>query len=157
MASVGDFLDAFGFENMLLFATFLISFSLIFFVLRRVFKKKYEEPATATPGIVAFAISMIIVYGVHAMQFDLGDMLFDLGVGEDMLYAIIFLAILAALGYLIYKVGIGVILMIVGALLVTLAFTDIIVEFTVVVVTGIVLIIIGAFLFRRRLKKKTVI
>ena len=152
MVSIGEFLDAFGFENLLLIATFLISFALINFILARFLKNKYGQPNKAIAGVIAFAISMLIVYGVHKMGFDLGDFFYDIGISEELLGTLVPLIVLAAVIWLIWKIGICLMLLALGLLLTIVSFTDWVYESGVLLITGIVLLITGliCFWFKKR-------
>lgn len=147
MVSIGDFLDAFGFENLLLIATFLISFALINFILKRFLKDKYEQPNKAVAGIVAFAISMLIVYGVHRMEFDLENFFYNIGIGSEILEMAVPLIVLAAVMLLIWKIGICLVLFALGLLLTIISFTDLVYEPEILLITGIVLVIAGIICF----------
>jgi len=101
--SIGELLDTFGFDNMLLVASFLISFVLINFALGKVLKDRDGNPNKTTSGIAAFALSMLIVYGIHQKNFDLAGFFYKFGVSQDFLQTIIPLAILLGVIYLIWK------------------------------------------------------
>jgi hypothetical protein len=156
MVSIGDFLDAFGFENLLLIATFLISFALINFSLKKVLKDSAGQPNKAVAGVVAFAVSMLIVYGVHRIGFDLENFFYDLGLDENLLEIIVPLIVLAAAIWLIYKVGIVLLLIIVGLLFIIVSFTDWVYESGILLFTGIGLLILGVIIrWWKKRKPKT--
>lgn len=151
MVSIGEFLDAFGFENMLLIATFMISFVFLNFILNRVFKRQFKEPNPKASGIISFALSMIIVYGINTLDFDLGSFLFDIGLGGDVLILVITLAIIVGILYLIWKIG-RILFLILAGLLIIVSFTDWVYEKEIILFTGIGFFILWIILVL--LKKK---
>lgn len=154
MVSIGDFLDAFGFENLLLIATFLISFALINFSLKKILKDSAGQPNKAVSGVVAFAVSMLIVYGVHRIGFDLENFFYDLGLDENLLEIIVPLIILATAIWLIYKIGLVLLLIITGLLFILVSFTDWVYESETLLFAGIALLIL-ALIIRWWKKRKT--
>ncbi len=154
MVSIGEFLDAFGFENMLLIATFIISFVLLNFILDRVLKDRYGGPNKKVSGLISFAISMLIVYGINTLNFDIGDFFFNLGLEGEILTLIITIIVLTGIGILLWKVGI-LIFLIFGALLIIVSFTDWVYEKEIVLFTGIAFFILWMIIaiIKKKLKK----
>ncbi len=145
MVSIGDFLDAFGFENLLLMASFLVSFALINFSLNRFVKDKYGTPNKSLSGVIAFALSILVVYAVHTTGFDLSGFFFNMGIDSEIFSSIVYLVVFGAIIYILWKVG-KKILLILGLLLILLSFTDWVYEKEIVLFTGIGLIILWAII-----------
>ena len=103
--SIGDVLEAFGGENLLLLGAFIISFALINFILGRLpffIKNKYTgEREKTVPGIIALIISLFIVYGIST--FSLSNFFFNIGISTDSLETIVTLLALGGLSFLFWK------------------------------------------------------
>ena len=108
---LGDALDAFGGENLLLIGSFIISFAVINFALNRLPLFKYKSDIypfgtrtnKAVPGVIAFVISLFIIVGINSFDFDISGFFFNYGVETATLETIAVLAILAALVFLFWK------------------------------------------------------
>jgi len=153
-ASLGGFLDAFGWENMLLLGTFLISFVLINFILTRVpvFRDRMTgQTNKAVPGIIALILSLFIVYGIYKWEFDIEGMFSGFGIGIEVLQTITAIVILLGIAYLFMKIK-SWIFLIIGILLIILSFTDWIYETSMVFFAGV--ISIGIWLVIRIFLKK---
>jgi len=155
MVSISEFLDAFGFENMLLIAVFLMSFALINFTLQRVFKRQFKEKNTAVTSVISFCIAMLITYGVNAMQLDLGSFFFDMGIESAMLEMIVYFVLLAGIAFIFWKFGFAKILMLTGVLLVAVSlFTDWFYEKEIILGTGIAIFFVGLIIYYFKSRKK---
>lgn len=160
---IGDMLDAFGGENLLLVGSFVISFTLIYFILGRLslFKSKskeypYEEKRNkAVPAIIAFIISLFIIYGINRYDIDLADVFSDY-LGEGILTLIAMIAIIVALIYLFKKFK-SYVLLALGLLLIGISLTDWVYESGTLFIVGVILIIIWILIkiFGRPKKPKT--
>ncbi len=157
MVAISDFLDALGFENMFLVAVFLISFALLSFILKGVFKRQFKESSNTITTIIAFCIAMLIVFGVNAMHLDLGSFFYDIGLESGVLEMIIYLVLLAGILFVFYKFGIAKTLMITAILLIySSIFTTWFYEADTVFYMGVVIFFIALVLYfiGKKLKKK---
>lgn len=155
MISIGEFLEAFGFENMLLIATFIVSFVLLHFILDRVLKDKYGGPNPKVSGLIAFAISMLIVYGMHTLSFDLGEFLYNFGLEGEILETILTFAILGGIIFLVWKFGRKLFLLLGIVLTIIAGFTDWAHETEIVLFIGATMLFIWLLLsvFKKEKKK----
>ncbi len=154
MVSISEILDAFGFENMLLIAVFLISFTLINFALKKAFTRQFKEPSTAVTSVIAFAVSLIIVYGVSAMEIDLGSFFFDIGIDSAILEMLVYFVLLAGIAFIFYKFGFAKTLMITGILLIIVSFTDWFYEADTILFAGIAIFVVAFIIFLVQRRKK---
>ena len=142
--SIVSFLDSFGVENITFMALFIIFFAVIFYSLSRLFKDPYGQPNKPIAGVLAFAISALISYGIYRSGFDLTGLLYGWGIDTSFLYPVISIAILLFAGLMIKYVGFGAFLMLSGASLFCIAiFTDIVYEKTFLAILGVILAVIG--------------
>jgi len=140
---LGEFLDAFGGENLLLIGSFIISFALINFILGRLpmFKDKYTGKKNKTiPGIIAFILALFIIYGINTLNFNISNFFFNLGLTAELLELIIVLVILGGLIFLFWKFKSKVLLFLGILLLIIVLFTDWIYEKDIVFFMGLGLI-----------------
>jgi len=106
-------------------------------------------------GVVSFCISLLSIYGIYRMQWNLSGFFFSLGLSEEVLYISILAILFIALIIAIIKGWAKYFLMILGALLIILAlWTDIFYAYFTAFVIGVVLLAIGFWLTRRAKKKK---
>ncbi len=90
---LSDILNQIDASTLLLFVAFIISFAVSFFALNKFFKGN-----TAISGIVAVAVSFLIVYGINKTGFNLGGFFYDIGISQEALaVAIPVLLILGAI------------------------------------------------------------
>jgi len=152
--SIGELFDDFGGENLLLLSVFFVMFAFLNFILLKVLKDNYGEPSRKTAGMIAFLVSLIIVYGFYKLNFDIEKLLFTIGLDENVIYTLIPIIILAFMGYLIWKIGFHWAIIVTGALFIAIAlFTDLIYESGALAVLGIVLVILGIIIWRYMRKK----
>ncbi|MDO8622772.1 MAG: hypothetical protein Q7R52_00845 [archaeon] len=145
--SLSDFFYNIDPSTMILGVVFLISFALINFSLKRIFKDN-----AAVPAIVALCISLLIVYGLNLSGFDYENWIYGLGISEDLVYTIS-LVVLPIVGiYVLWNYGWGYLLLGFGTLFGILSYFAY--EKTLLIVTSAAFIIIGVILIiKRRLKK----
>ena len=67
--SFSDFLNEVDSETMLLGVVFILSFALLNYSLSKFFKDKNGEPNRVIVGVVSFAISLLITWGVNKTDF----------------------------------------------------------------------------------------
>ena len=97
--SLSDLLNEIDQSTVIFFAIFLISFSLLFFALNKVFKKQN----TTASGIISLAISFLIIYGLNKSEFDIGNYLYDFGINSNVLYTLLPIVIGAAIIFLLIR------------------------------------------------------
>ena len=114
---LSDLLNSLDQSTILLFAVFIVSFSIIFFALNRAFKKEN----TAISGIISVVIAFMIVYGLSRSGFSLENSLLDIGISQEALGVIIPLIIVAGVIFLIIKLAKDS-LIVIGGLLIVLSF-----------------------------------
>ena len=156
MSFIGDTLYRIDSNTMVLGLFFIIFYILINLPLKRVFKR---ERASST--ILSLCVSLLAVYGINRMNWDLSRLFFSLGFSENVLYAIVpwillGLVVLASFSKDVLtgkrKFRLYRFFMILGALLIFLSFFAY--EKAVLLIAGIILIILGIFFWFRRKKKE---
>jgi len=149
--SIGNFFNNIDSSTIILSSLFFIFFALLFYALSRVFKNPYGEPNKGIAGTIAFALSMLIIYGIHRSGFSLRDLFYGFGISEGVLYWIGLIIFIAFAALLIKKIRFNGFLMLFGSLFILLTiFTDIFYEEGLVLVIGIILLLIGLWLWKRR-------
>jgi len=98
---LGELLGGIDESTILLFAIFIIAFSLLFFALNRVFKKEN----TAISGIISVVLAFLITYGISRSGFSIEDSLLDIGISQQALGIVIPLIIIAGIVFLIIKLA----------------------------------------------------
>lgn len=148
--SLSSLLDSIDSSTMLLGITFIVSFAFINFSLSKVFKDQEGNPNKATAGIVAFAISLLITYGINKTGFDIEGLFYNIGFSEGFLATIIPLILLGGAIYLGIKFSFGMVLIVSGSLFCIVSFTSLIYEKGITLVLGIILLVIGGWLWKRK-------
>ena len=139
-SSISDVLYLTDPSTMVLGALFII----IFFLANLGISKAIRG-AGAGGTIAAFAISVLAVYGINRMRWDLDGLFFSWGFSESLLYTIIPIVLLLGLIYFIWVFKISKTFLVLGTLLIIVSFTDLIYEKGIVLIIGIVLMIIGFY------------
>ena len=153
--SIVSFLDSIGAENITFMALFIIFFAVLFYSLSRLFKDSYGQPNKPIAGVLAFAISALISYGIYRSGFDLTGLLYGWGIDTSFLYPVISIAILLFAGLMIKYVGFGMFLMLLGAFFLYIAlFTDIVYEKTFLAILGGILAVLGFVIWRRKAARR---
>jgi hypothetical protein len=148
--SLGELLSRIDSSTLILGSLFIIFFALIYFSLSKTIFSK--EPALG--GVIAFALSMLIIYGINKSDYDIEGFFYNLGVTSDVLYSIIPILLIIAIIFMGVKFGLGVVLAVVGGGFIILSFTDWIYEKTILFIIGAIILGIGVWLTLRRSKKK---
>ena len=130
---------------------FLIFFAFLNFVLSRVFRDRYGNPNRATAGIIALCISLLAVYGVNRSSWEIQNLLFNIGIPNDLMYIIIAIALLAVIALIVWKFAKNSLFVIGGLLILTSIFMY---EKTIPIVLGTILIIIRCFIPKDKWKMK---
>ena len=144
---LNDILYSIDPNTMLLGLLFVIFFALINFLLSKTIK------ARGTSGIISFCIALLAVYGLNRTSLDINGIFAGIGLSDTLIYSVVPILILIGLGFMIWKLKLGLTLILVGILLIVLSFTDIIYMKTLVLIIGIVLFFIGIPLWYTARKK----
>ena len=99
-ASISDALYRIEPTTIVLSLLFIILFAFLNWILARYFKDN-----KATAGIIAFAVSLLAIYGIWRKGFDIENIFGDIGVGADLFYTLLPLIVIAVIIGLIIKFG----------------------------------------------------
>jgi hypothetical protein len=152
--SISDALNSIDSLTMILLLVFIISFAFLNFAL-----SKYFQDNKAIAGIVAFSISLGLVYwinsfGINYYGFDLEYFLFNLsdsiGISGELFYTLIPIILTIALIYFIWVFKISKTFMVLGTLLILVSFTDLVYEKGIVLAIGIILLIVGIYFSKNK-------
>lgn len=143
-------------NSMILSIFFIITFTLLMFILgRTIFKKN-----NSTKTIIALCVSLLATYGLNRMNLNLDNFVFNLGISENLLYIIAPILILLFVFFMSRKknpetqkrsFSFGRFLIILGALMLILGFTPLIYSKAFFIGVGAGLIALGGIIV---LKKK---
>lgn len=149
--SITGFFSSINPDDMILMTLFIIIFAFINFSLGKFFKDSYGQPNKATAGVVAFAVTSLIIYGFWRTGFDLGGLFYNVGISEDTLFFIMPIVLLVAAIFIAWKVGFAALFLIFGLLIILITrFTDLIYEKGIALIIGFVLFLIGLWLWWRK-------
>ena len=149
--SLSDFLYSINSSTLILFLLFLI----FFVILNNVIFINFFRGNRMVSTVISLSISLMSVWGLNRMNWDLGSFFFTLGLSEDTLYNIVLVVLVIAVIYAISKKKLRLLFLGLGLLLIILAFfTDIFFEWTTALLIGIILVVIWAFLAWRAWKKE---
>jgi hypothetical protein len=151
MGMMGDLLHSIDPSTMILGLVFIILYVLINFSLSKIFKKE-----RASSAIISLCVSLLAVYGLNMIDFNLSGVLFNLGISEDLLYLIVPWIILGVaiwasfvkdkttgkINFRLYRL-----FMILGAILLLIGLIPGVYEQTIFIIAGIILILLGIILW----------
>jgi len=140
---LSELLNGIDESTILLFAVFIIAFSLLFFSLNKVFKKEN----TTMSGIISIVIAFMIVYGISKSGFSMQDSLINIGIPSSVLGILVPLIIIAGIIFLIIKLKENSLLAIGGLFIVASFFVY---AKLIFIAIGAILIIIRIFLLLRK-------
>jgi hypothetical protein len=144
--TISDLLNSIDETTLILYAVFLISFTLLFFSLNRVFKDN-----RTTSGIISVVIALLIVYGVNKSGLNIQGVFSDIGISQDILMTIVPIIILLGAILVVIKLKLNS-LFVFGALLI---FASLFVyEQSLLLVLGLVLIGLWFFISLATKKKE---
>jgi hypothetical protein len=146
--NLGDLLNQIDQTTLLLYAVFIISFSLLFFALSKFFKE-----SRAIAGLISAAIALLLTYAVNKSGLDIQGFVFGLGISQDALATAIPIVILLGSIFIIIKLAKNS-LLVLGGLLILASFF--VYEQTALLVLGIILVGIRFFIPKGKweMKKK---
>lgn len=143
---LSDVLNSIDESTIIIYATFIISFSLLFFSLKKVFKNDL-----VIAGIVSAILSLLIVYGVNRSGINIPEFFYNIGISSDILMTILPIIILLGAIFIIIKLKVNS-LFVFGALLIVASLF--VYEQSALIFIGISLIAVGIFLKMAAGKKK---
>lgn len=148
--SLTGLLDSINPSTMILGVLFIIFFAFINMSLGKVFKNQYGEPNKAIAGVVAFAVTTLIIYGINRYGFDIEGLFYGLGLSSDLLYILLLIILFIGAIFIYLRFKFRGLFLIFGLLLMLLTvFTDIFYEKGITFVIGAILFIIGLWLWGR--------
>ncbi|MFH1327072.1 MAG: hypothetical protein ABIH59_03020 [archaeon] len=151
--SIGDFLDSIDSSTIILGTLFIIFFGLLNFSLSKVFKDKQGYPNKGIAGVVSFAISLLMIYGINKSNLNIEDFFFDIGISEGALFIVGPIIILIGLIFLAKKIGLSYIFLIIGSALILITLlTNWIYEKGTVLAIGIFFLVL--WFIGRSIRKK---
>ena len=137
--SFSDLLNSINASNMILGSIFIIAFAFLNFSLSKFFK---EQKAIA--GIVAFVLSLLIVWEINNTGLDFESFFYNAGISSDSLFLILPLIITIGTIYSIWKFGFSAVCMVFGAFILAVTImTDWIYSQGTAILIGSGLLIIG--------------
>lgn len=143
--SLSEVLSQLDETTLLLGLLFVVSFALINFSLSKLF-----DSQRGIASIIAFSASLIITYEVNRVGFDIAGFITSFGISSELLFILVPIILIAGLIYLIWKFTLRGVLLIAGALLMGISFTDLVYEKQTLFVIGLILFLIGLWLYIRR-------
>src|SRR4030042_3492061 len=95
---LSDLLDEIDQTTVILYAVFIISFSLLFFSLSKAFKGN-----KSTAGIISGILAFLLTYWVNKSEIDIEGFFFDIGISESSFFLILSLLITGGIIFTIIK------------------------------------------------------
>lgn len=143
--SLSDILYSVDPSTMILGLVFVVSFAFLNYALSRAFRDN-----KAIAGVIAFAISLGLIYWVNLYGLDFEGFFYSVGFSSGILYTITPLLLIGGAIFLVIKLGFGAMLAIVGGFLLLVSFTDLVYEKGFTFIIGIILLGVGGWLWMRR-------
>ena len=150
--SISDILSSIDQSTMILGVIFVVSLA---FINQALIRTIFRDNA-AIAGIIAFAISLLIIYGINLTGLDFEGFFYNLGFSEGFLSTVVLLALIGGGIYLGIKYGVGEMLMVLGGFFIILSFTDFIYETATTFILGLFFLGIGGWLLQRKKKLRLV-
>ncbi len=141
--SLSNFLYSINSSTLILVVLFIIFFA----ILHGLVFTKFFRGNMALSSIVSFCVSILAVWGINRMQWNMGGFFYGLGISEDALYTILMIVLLLTAIYLVIKKKLRYLFLGLGILLIALAlFTEIFYEYGTALTIGIIILVIGLFM-----------
>ena len=144
--SLSDILSSIDQSTMILGVIFVVSLA---FINQALIRTIFRDNA-AIAGIIAFAISLLIIYGINLTGLDFEGFFYNLGFSEGFLSTVVLLALIGGGIYLGIKYGLGEMLMVLGGFFIILSFTDFIYETATTFIIGLIFLGIGGWLLSKK-------
>lgn len=139
-------LNNLGSDFILLGLLFVIFFALINLALSKSMKDK------RTGSIIAVCVSLLIVYGISKANWDISGAVGSIGIGNNIIYTVLPLIIIAGLVFMVIKLKIALSLILIGTILVILSFSAY--KQGTLMAIGIIFIIAGIIIWITSKKKQ---
>ncbi len=136
--TISDLLNSIDESTIILYAVFLISFSLLFFSLNRVFKGN-----TTTSGIISAMLSLLIVYAVNKTGFNISGIFYNIGISSEAIMTILPIVILLGGIFVVIKLKKNSLFVFGGLMIFASLFVY---EQTFLMTIGIILVAVGLFI-----------
>jgi hypothetical protein len=149
--SLSELLNSFDPSMIFLGAVLILSFSIIFFALSKVMKTKDNNKAI--PGVISFAIALLLTYEVNKMNLDYEDIFSNIGISSDIINIVLPVIIVGLSIFLIVALKSYSLLVFGGALFI-LSMTDLVYQKTVVMIVSLVILLIFVIVKVKKKKKK---
>lgn len=143
--SLGDILNSVDPSTMILGVMFIVVFALLNKAL-----SNYFGDSKAVGGVVAFSISLLIIYGINLTGLDFEGFFYTFGFSEGILTTVGSLVLIGGFIYLGFKYGFGVVLTLFGGFLIILSFTDFIYETGTTFILGALFLAVGFWLLHKK-------
>ncbi len=98
---ISEILESIDESTMILYAVFILAFTLLFFTLSKTLFKEPQNKIFA--AVVSAVIALLMIYGINKMDFDVSGFFFDLGVSENTLLTIVPIIIIVGIIFAIIK------------------------------------------------------
>jgi hypothetical protein len=142
----GDLLNQIDQTTLILYAVFIISFSVLFFTLNKFFKDN-----RSTSGMISAAIALLITYGVNKSGWDIPQFMFNFGISEEVLATIIPIILIAGIIFLVINLKKDSLLVVGGVLIVASFFVY---EQSLLIAVGVILVVIRFFIPKGKWERK---
>ena len=131
---------------------FLIFFAFTNFVFKRIFRDRYGEPNKATAGVIAFAVSALIILGINKVISKIMDWIYNIGISNSTLY-LIFIIFLILVGIvLIKRIKFCGFLIVLGAASILSGIAKLVYQVWFVIVFGIIILLLGIWAYMKKPK-----
>jgi len=140
----------FNTEIIVIGAFFLIFFAFIYIILSRILKDQYGNTNKMFVGIIAFCSATLIVY--FGGDF-LNRTIYGLNLSENLINWLIAGVFIVFAIWIINKMGFGRFLLVLGAGLIIVGFTDLVYRKGALIIFGAVLVMVGIFISKKRKPK----
>lgn len=142
---LSNILDSIDPSTMILGLIFIIAFALLNYSLSRVFRDN-----KAIGSIIAFAVSIGIIYGINRTGLDFEGFFYGIGFSSGILYTIIPFLLIAGIIFLVIRFSFGAMFATVGGFLLLVSFTDLVYEKGFIIVIGTILLLIGLWMKHKK-------
>ena len=137
-ADLSEMLSQIDQSLVVLMALFIITFSVSFFSLNKIFKDN-----KTMAGVMAGTVAFLAVYGINKIEFNTPDFFYNLGISESAFSLGIFIAITAGIIYMFTQLGKDT-LVILGTVLMALSFF--VYAKALLMTVGIILLVVWFFI-----------
>ena len=133
---------------------FLIFFAFTNFIFKRVFRDRYGEPNRATAGVIAFAVSALIILGINKIISNIMDWIYNIGISNSTLYLILIIFLILIGIVLIKRIKLCGFLIVLGAISILSGIGKLVYQVWFVIIFGIIILLLGIWGCMKKPKKK---